>query len=170
MPELMHGNIGFTEKDCDLYGTHRKAVMYDDVRRILNERGAVDIYLGDNDVAVLSLWKVKGAGFNAPHTHVAILSSEPHDELNWYIVEEQQFYLYDEEKAVIAFVGRLHQDDWREFEKTGSLFVETTCNGKTEAQWTADKAAQVVRDAESETRMVTKLQQEGNWPFKRVEA
>lgn len=150
--ELMHGHIGFTPKDCDLAGTHRKAVMYDDVRRILNERGVVDIFLGEDEAAVLSLWKVKGTAFNAPHTHIAILSSEPFDGISWYIVEEQQFYLCDEEKAVIAFVGRLHQDNWKEFDETGSLFKETTIDGKTEEQHIAAKKAA------------------GTWPFNKVEA
>ena len=58
----------------------------------------------------------------------------------------------DEEKAVITFVGRLHQDDWREYEKTGSLFKETTIDGKTEEQFVATKVAA------------------GNWPFNKVQA
>jgi hypothetical protein len=140
--ELMHGNIGFTPDECDLKGTHRKAVQYDDVRRLLTDSGSVDIYMGDEDCAVLSLWKVRGNHTNAPHTHFAILSSEPHDDVNWYIVEEQQFYLADEEKAVIAFVSRLHQDDWKQFDKTDSLFPDTTIDGRTEAQHAADKAAE----------------------------
>lgn len=139
--ELMRGQINFHPRECDLGGVHRKAVMYDDVRKVFEESGSVDIYIKD-DNAVLSLWKVKGDRFDKPDTHIAILSSEPFDRESWYVVEEQQFYLYDEEQAVNAFISRLHQDNWREYEKTGSLFLDTTIEGRTETQFNADKVTQ----------------------------
>lgn len=150
--DLMTGNIPFNIRDCDLKDHHPKAITYDDVRTVLKERGAVDIFFEDS-CKVFSLWIVKDGPGTKPPTHIAILSAEPHNGPdNWFIVEEQQFYLCDEEKAVVTFVSRLHQDDWEQYDKTDSLFPDTTINGKTEEQFVAEKKAV------------------GSWPFARVEA
>lgn len=142
--DLMTGNIFWSPKDSDFQGQHAKSVSYDDVRRILTAQGNVDYYFEDTN-EVLSLWLVKdvrGGQINKPPTHIAILTSEQHTRDNWFVVEEQQFYLCDEEKAVVTFVSRLHQDNWKEYDKTGALFPDTTIEGKTEAQFNADKAAE----------------------------